>query len=260
MKHLSFTVMSLNLRFGLADDGPNSWVHRRLAYKPLFDAWPRDFYAFQEANDFQITFLSELLPEHDHIGQRDPAPQRWQSNVIFYHKAFRCIYSEHFYLSETPDIPSQFPDSRWPRQGTLGIFEKDARRLIVVNTHLDFYENVQISSARLIRQRLAVHADKNAAAVLMGDFNCTPESACYAEFMSKTDGGPILRNVFAPPFQGTHHPFNGTDAGAAIDWILYQKPLVVERACVIKSPFGQRYPSDHFPVIADFGIPDTCVR
>ena len=33
-------IIDLNLRFGLADDGPNSWTHRRRAYPELFKAWP----------------------------------------------------------------------------------------------------------------------------------------------------------------------------------------------------------------------------
>jgi endonuclease/exonuclease/phosphatase family metal-dependent hydrolase len=249
-----FTVMSLNLRFGLAEDGPNNWIHRRLAYKPLLNAWPRDFYAFQEVNEFQTRFLSELLPDHDHIGQRSIAPDRWQNNIIFFHKAWHCVHSEHFYLSQTPDTPSKFQDSRWPRQCTLGVFEKGASRLIIVNTHLDFYENVQVDSARLIRQRISRQAHKGAA-VLMGDFNCTPGSSCYVEFISKTDGGPGFKNVFTPPYEGTHHHFKGAKHGDAIDWILYQAPLVVKRACVITQRYAERYPSDHFPVIADFCIP-----
>jgi endonuclease/exonuclease/phosphatase family metal-dependent hydrolase len=255
MSRFYFSVMSLNLRFGLADDGPNSWVHRRLAYKPLLNAWPRDFYAFQEANDFQITFLSELLPEHDHIGQRAPAPERWQNNIIFYHQTWQLIHSEHFFLSDTPDIPSQFPDSRWPRQCTLGIFEKEGRRLIIVNTHFDFYENVQVSSARLIRRRLIAHADKGAPVVLMGDFNCDPGSPCYAELMSKSGAPPVFFNIFSPPFQGTHHQFSGIGGTDAVDWILYQKPLIVERACLVTCPFAGKYPSDHFPLVAEFCMP-----
>jgi endonuclease/exonuclease/phosphatase family metal-dependent hydrolase len=136
----------------------------------------------------------------------------------------------------------------------LGIFEKKPHRLIIANTHLDFYENVQISSAQLIRRRISRHSD-NGPAVLMGDFNCTPDSSCYAEFMSKTDEGPIFENVFSPPYTGTHHHFSGGDGGDPIDWILYQEPLVVKRAHVVKTQFAEKYPSDHFPVIADFCIP-----
>ena len=52
-----FSILNLNLRFGRADDGANSWPFRTKAYPPLFDAYPSDFYTFQEANDFQVDFL-----------------------------------------------------------------------------------------------------------------------------------------------------------------------------------------------------------
>ena len=58
-------AMTLNLRFGLADDGPNSWPFRKKTLEPLLSEYPCDVYAFQEANDFQISFLSTLLPDYD---------------------------------------------------------------------------------------------------------------------------------------------------------------------------------------------------
>ena len=76
-------IIDLNLRFGLADDGPNSWTQRRRAYPELLKAWPADFYTFQEANDFQVEELAALLPEYSCIGRREPAPEDWQHNIIF---------------------------------------------------------------------------------------------------------------------------------------------------------------------------------
>ena len=253
---LSFTVMSLNLRFGLAEDGPNNWVCRRHAFLPLMESYPSDFLAFQEANDFQVAFLSALLPDHDHIGQRDPAPERWQSNVLFYHRRWRCLHHEHFYLSTTPHKPSRFHGSRWPRQCTMGVFQRGCFCLVVVNTHFDFSEEVQIRSARLIRKRLRRHAGKGPT-VLMGDFNNTPESACYKEFTTETDRTQKFRNAFPPPYTGTHHGFNGGHDGGPIDWILFRGALKVHQASVITERFGGIYPSDHYPLVAEFS-PSTC--
>lgn len=249
----SFWVMSLNLRFGLAKDGPNNWSERRHAYPSLLEAFPGHFYAFQEANNFQIAFLSDLLQDHDHVGQRPSAPDRWQSNVIFYHKQWRCIHHEHFYLSDTPDVPSQFIESRWPRQCSLGIFEKKGRRIVIANTHLDFSADVQVRSARLILKRMHRHAACGPA-ILMGDFNSTPHEAAYAEFTAEGET-PKFNNVFSPPYPGTYHNFTGHCNGEAIDWILYQPPLDVLQACVLTRPFAGRYPSDHFPVTAEFTMP-----
>ncbi len=251
---LFLSVMSLNLRFGLADDGPNNWHYRREAYKPLLDAFPNDFFAFQEANDFQIDFLAHLLPGHDHIGRRNPAPERWQNNVIFYHARWQCLHHEHFYLSATPHVPSRFADSRWPRQGTLGVFQHRNHKLIVVNTHFDFSNEVQVRSARVIREQIGRHAHIRPI-ILMGDFNATPESACYRVFTTDDNGNGVLRNAFTPPYAGTFHGFEGPqNGGAPIDWILYRGPLKVHEAKVVTEKFADVYPSDHYPLVARFSI------
>ncbi|MBU1052647.1 MAG: endonuclease/exonuclease/phosphatase family protein [Proteobacteria bacterium] len=247
------SVMSFNLRFGFAEDGKNNWIHRKDSFRPLLLAFENDFYAFQEANDFQIDFLSDLLPNHNYIGQRHPAPARWQSDVIFYNKCWQCVYSNHFYLSTTPHIPSRFRGSKWPRQCTLGIFNNGRHNLIVVNTHFDFESDVQIKSAQLIRKRLRCHAGKGPI-ILMGDFNATSDSACYLEFTSKVDGRPKFFNAFKEPCIGTSHGFTGKSNGDTIDWILYSGNLIVENAQVITNKFSDRYPSDHFPLIANFGF------
>ena len=251
-RRLSFSVMTLNLRFGLADDGLNSWYYRQKAYAPLLSAYPNDFFAFQEANQFQVDFLAAQLPDYRHIGVSHPTPGNWQHNVIFHHRRWRCLSADHFYLSTTPERPSQFSGSRWPRQCTLGIFETSRFRLVVVNTHFDFTEEVQVRSARLIRRRLRRHAVREPI-ILMGDFNTTPHSACYAEFtVDKGDDGPVFKNVFNPPFEGTHHGFTGVNRHPPIDWILYRGDLQVQRAVVDTRAFCGIFPSDHFPVFARF--------
>lgn len=248
----TFSIMSLNLRFGLADDGPNDWEHRVKAYPALFRAFPYDFYAFQEANDFQIDFINDCLGNYSHIGQRQPAPNYWQNNVIFYHPAWECVTREHFYLSATPDVPSKFTQSRWPRQCTLGIFKRNRQTLICVNTHFDFDPEVQHRSALLIQQRLLNHG-LNWPSLLTGDFNASPSSSCYTVLTSETDTWVPFKDTFDPCAQcGTHHGFKGYSNGLPIDWILYRGNLKVRDAQVVTQQFEGRYPSDHFPLIATF--------
>ena len=120
----AFSILTLNLRFGLADDGPQAWVHRRPRLRQFLETHDGDFMVFQEANDFQIDFLAECLPEYALIGKRHPAPPAWQNNVIFYRAPWKLDQSDHFYLSPTPDIPSRFAASLWPRQCTLGTLQR----------------------------------------------------------------------------------------------------------------------------------------
>lgn len=250
-----FSVLTLNLRFGLARDGAHAWEHRRPALRRFLTAEARDFMTFQEANDFQIDFLEACLPHHDHIGRRQPAPHFWQNNVIFFRPPWKLGHWEHFYLSPTPDIPSRFPESRWPRQCTLARFTDGRRELVCATTHLDFDSAVQVAGADIILRR----TERMAAArpiILTGDFNCTPSSACHAAFTCPQEipGEPsrAFRNVLAPYFPGTFHGFKGGAGRRCIDWILYCGDVVRNDASVIHFQADPVYPSDHYPVTAEF--------
>ena len=248
-------VLSLNLRFGLADDGPNSWPLRSVAYPDLIAQNPCDFYAFQEANDFQISFLEELLRDYRYIGQRRPAPDYWQNNVIFYHKRWRCLDHHHFFLSDTPEVVSQFIGSRWPRQCTMGTFKQADRRLTVVNTHFDFKPEVQRRSALLICRRLERLAPVWPI-VLMGDLNAGADSSCLEVFANYGDG---FRSALQSSGTGTHHGFRGSPQGEAIDWILYHGGIQVKQSRVVTDKYCGYFPSDHFPLIAYFSFLHTTV-
>jgi endonuclease/exonuclease/phosphatase family metal-dependent hydrolase len=252
-------LFTLNLRFGLAKDGGNSWPFRKSAYPTLVNRFPSDFFCFQEANDFQIDYLKGLLPNHGVIGRRMPAPAFWQSNVIFYHRKWECIHEEHFFLSPTPDIPSRHQKSRWPRQCTVGVFRNIGRVIICVNTHFDFESGVQQQSAELILCRIA-RLDNSLPTVILGDFNAGPSSECYKTFTQPSHGlFPLetgFKNAFLPPFPGTHHGFTGKHNGEHIDWILYRGGINRKNADIVTDLFNGIYPSDHFPLIAEFVVED----
>jgi endonuclease/exonuclease/phosphatase family metal-dependent hydrolase len=257
----SIMVFSLNLRFGLAEDGPNGWPHRKKSVELLVTRHASDFMAFQEANDFQTDFLKTVLEGYGCIGQRHPAPKFWQNNVLFYHPSWHCRISDHFFLSPTPDIPSRFRGSRWPRQCTIGLFERDASQIVCANTHLDFDASVQEQGARAILSRLNRFPPR-VPAILTGDFNASPDSSCYQLLTGKNRFSEAVchpfRSAFYSPFPATFHGFSGDREGKHIDWILFRGDLQPSQACVIQERFDDRYPSDHFPVFACFEF-HTCL-
>jgi endonuclease/exonuclease/phosphatase family metal-dependent hydrolase len=248
-----FSIITFNLRFGLADDGPNNWETRKKLFPALFEKYQADFIGFQEANDFQADFLKGILNEYQMIGERRPAPRFWQNNLIFYRSDWECIRHEHFFLSPTPDIPSRSRNSRWPRQCTLGMFEKSGYRLICLNTHFDFEAQVQTESAEIITQRLA-RLPGDLPALIVGDFNADPFGSCHKFFTGKASppAESDFKNAFAPSFPGTYHGFTGKTDGGHIDWILYRGQIVPEDAAVIREAADGVYPSDHFPLRASF--------
>lgn len=267
MTFIDLTVFSMNLRFGLADDGSNGWPHRKRIVKQLLNHYSADFYSFQEVNDFQADDLQVILAKYGMTGQRRPAPAYWQNNLIFYHPDWCCTESHHFYLSNTPDVPSKFDDSKWPRQCTMGLFTKAGQGLVCINTHFDFKPGVQEKSARLILSRLN-QMPNTLPVIITGDFNSTPDDRCFQIFTGalpeaeksksvKIDS-PVFKSAFKPPYPSTHHGFTGNAQGGLIDWVLYRGEIEPKGVKIVEDTIDGRYPSDHFPLLAHFGYRFDC--
>lgn len=253
-----FSALTLNLRFGRAADGPHRWEKRQPALQSLLHAHAADFMCFQEVMDFQATWLQACLPDWGRIGLRSLAPPFWQNNLIFHHRRWTLRRADHFYLSPTPDIPSRARSSRWPRQAVIGLFQNPSGPLLVITTHLDFSEHAQQQAAEVLIQRLSGFPAQ-APALLLGDFNCTPESACYRRLTAGREAGdvpgPAFRNVFPPPFPATYHGFRGGLGRRHIDWLLCRGDLRVMEARVLRGRYSGNYPSDHFALRAVFERP-----
>jgi endonuclease/exonuclease/phosphatase family metal-dependent hydrolase len=249
----SLRTLSLNLRFGLADDGPNGWEYRKKAVVKIFRKLDPDIIATQEANHFQVDYLAEALSGYRYIGRRPGAPYFWQDNILFFKETINCRREDHFFLSHTPDVPSRSFGSHFPRQATIGIFERHRCRFICVNTHFDFDTPAQLGAAQVITERLRT-LDSEMPVILMGDFNATPESPCYQWLTSDGNAnGGDFRETFTAPYPSTFHRFTGQPVAGYIDWILYRGPLVLESCRVEQEPVETVYPSDHHPVTAVFG-------
>jgi endonuclease/exonuclease/phosphatase family metal-dependent hydrolase len=85
--------------------------------------------------------------------------------------------------------------------------------------------------------------------ILTGDFNTTPDSATHAALT----GNLRDARTSAPRREGpdaTFHDFTG-HATRRIDWILY-RGMKADHVRTITTHHGKVYPSDHFPVVADF--------
>ncbi len=245
-KPADITVMTVNLRFGLADDGDNRWSHRKHLMEQLLRRYPADLIGFQESNHFQTEFLSSILEGHHFFGWHNKSIERWQSDPIYYRKDWKCLRHKHRFLSETPEVESRLPGSKWPRQCVIGLFEWNGRQLIMANAHFDFDEPIQQRSAELLLGFLE-DFPQNAPVIITGDFNAKPGSSAYTVF---TAAG--FSEVFENHYTSTFHEFTGKDTGYHIDWILYRGDLAPTNRKIITDSFDGRFPSDHYPVRAGF--------
>lgn len=176
---------------------------------------------------------------------------------IFYRKnAFKVVESGDFWLSDTPDkVASITWGNIFPRMVNWALFERisDHKRFYLLDTHLPYRDNdedARTRSANEIKMWIA-KLPAGIPVILTGDFNTTPDSQSHALFTG------TMKDAWetAPARKGpaeTFHDFTGK-ATKRIDWILYRgvKATLAETITVTKDG---RYPSDHFPVQADFAL------
>ncbi len=257
-------VMSFNIRYGAAKDGPNHWDFRKPLVVEAIRNFDPDIVGTQETLEFQAAFLREKLSDHDDVGRsREPNSQQGEQCSIFFRQSrFDKLIEGHFWLSESPDQPgSKSWDSSLPRMVTwLKLWDRRQQQsFFVVNTHFDHRgQSARIESAKLIRKFIA-DLGPAARVIVTGDFNAAIESQPYQEIFSSNQIQNRLIDTFQHHFpddqkgqkgQGTFNGFAGLTDGARIDWIATTDNWEIKSAGIDRTEFDGRYPSDHFPVTA----------
>ena len=105
---VSVKVMSFNIRYGTAADGPNHWDLRKDAVVQTILEFQPDLLGTQETMSFQADYLQQHLDEYQRVGKlREPTKaDSEQCTVFFRRERFVDLEQGHFWLSETPDVPA----------------------------------------------------------------------------------------------------------------------------------------------------------
>jgi len=108
-----------------------------------------------------------------------------------------------------------------------------------------------VEARRRMAEAVAAHVETLPAdvpVVVAGDFNATPEEPAYRILTAGlSDAWTATDNRSGP--DGTFHTFKGK-ADRRIDWLL-SRGFQTQRVWTIAEARRGRYPSDHFPVVAD---------
>ncbi len=257
-------VMSFNIRYGTAKDGPNHWDQRKEFVTDTIKAFDPDLLGTQETLGFQRDFLAEKLPGYTALGVgRDDGLNKGEMMAIYVRKdRFEIIESGHFWLSETPDvIGSKSWDTSLPRMATW-VELKDTKAtgtpsLVWMNTHFDHIGvEARKQSARLLRER--VQSQKDKPVIVTGDFNSIEGSEAYQNLFGPIESQPsLLMDTFRvlPKDQqrfddvATFSGFRpGARKGGRIDWIGVTDHFKVVSSEIDYTERDGRTPSDHFPV------------
>lgn len=257
-------VMTFNVRGAYwSQDGENYWPKRAALNLAAIRRAAPDLIGFQELQQGNIDVYEAELAGYQrllgpHYGNREP----YEYPAIYWNPQRLHIHeSGGFWLSETPEVHSGAWDTACIRSATWARFSTpDGASFIHANTHLDHIsDQARLEGARLILRQLAERAGK-LPVVITGDFNCDPGSQPYAAFMEQglydTFQAANEQDTAQP---ATFHGFRGRarriepDRSERIDWIL-ARGLQTERCTIIRDEEPPRYPSDHYPVVADLSF------
>ncbi|MDX2146197.1 MAG: endonuclease/exonuclease/phosphatase family protein [Planctomycetota bacterium] len=262
-------VLSLNLRYGSASDGPHSWPHREPEVASFLRRARPDIAGFQEAEALQADWLQASFPEHGFhgVGRTDGQRRGEFVPILFHRDRFQLLSSGHFWLSPTPDVPgSKGWDAALERMASWVrlVDRRSERPLLVLNTHLDHMGvEARRQSLNLILRRAGSLAD-GAGVIILGDFNMPADSpdalaALRPADRSASDSSQpafVVRDTFRSLFpvsdsdEATFSAWTGVIHGPRIDWILASDELATIDASIDR-PMPRGKPiSDHYPVSA----------
>ncbi len=246
-------VMTFNVRVPVDTDA-NAWVHRRDLLVAVIRAQHPDVLGTQELTQEQGEFIAAHLPGYAWFGQGRDGGTHGEHMGVFYRTArLQVLESGDFWLSDTPTVPgSRTWGQPYPRMVTWAQFRRrdDGSTFAYLNTHFPYRPQdvrARLLSADAVLRKIG-QWPATERMVLTGDFNCAPDTPTHAKLTQTLHDAWAQAAVHSGPAK-TFHNFTGTP-DQRIDWIL-TRGFTARTATTVTTHEGARYPSDHFPVVAD---------
>ena len=245
------SIMTFNVRcITGADKDEFNWKYRASLICDLLQEYTPSIICMQENKEKQYEFFKKFLKGYNSVATYRDANTLKECLPIFYRAdLYELVDTQTFWLSDTPDEMSNTWDSVCFRICTFVILKNKNtnKEFIVGNLHLDYKsEEIQTKSIQLIYDRLSTF---NLPTIIMGDFNCTPDSKAITlakqHFVDAGQG-------FEDETKGTINYFKEEYPNVKIDFML-QLPdsFNINKYQVIDKKYKGHYSSDHFPIYVE---------
>ncbi|MCC5937591.1 MAG: endonuclease/exonuclease/phosphatase family protein [Lunatimonas sp.] len=255
---VSLKVATFNIRYANPGDDPDTWENRRQAAVDLIRFHEFDIFGIQEGLHAQVKDLERMLPGFAYVGVgRDDGAEKGEYSCIFYHAGkYDVLDSGTFWLAEDTTKPNKGWDAALPRIVTWAKFKDKATGDVFFhfNTHFDHRGwEARVQSAQLILKKVAELSDPANPVIVTGDFNVDQDSDPYKVMRDApgfSDTHDVARIRYAN--NGTFNSFDNTKSSdKRIDHIFVNDKIKVKRYGILTDTYHNRYPSDHFPVMAE---------
>ncbi|MBB5516133.1 endonuclease/exonuclease/phosphatase family metal-dependent hydrolase [Rubricella aquisinus] len=239
------------------------WERRKGPLDQAFKALQADIIAFQEMESFgggsggdvnlTLDWLLAQNPGYAAAAVGDPRSFPSTQPILYRADRVRVRDQGWFFFSDTPDvIYSRTFNGSFPAFASWVTFEQDGKQpFTVYNVHYEFksWSNRRLS-ADLVVRRMAPLMEAGAPVFLVGDLNARAGDEAV-------DIHEAAGMTFSPVEGSTYHFNRGFNLFGAIDHIAYAGGIVpVGAPMVMRRQFDGEWPTDHYPVIADFRVPD----
>jgi endonuclease/exonuclease/phosphatase family metal-dependent hydrolase len=251
-------VASFNIRYDNPRDTGNLWANRAPAVTALIQFHDFDIFGTQEGLKNQLDDITTALPQYQHYGiGRDDGKSKGEHSAIFFKKdLFTVLNQGSFWLSQTPDKPSLGWDATCCNRICSWVYlqhKPTKQKLYVFNVHYDHQGQVaREESSKLILQKIKAIAG-TIPVILTGDLNGDHNSTWYQRLATSGTLKDTYRQANKPyVLSGSYNGF-GTELSRndIIDHIFVTPGTVVKRWGVLTDTYRGKFPSDHFPVMAD---------
>lgn len=253
----SIITGTFNIRYDNPRDSGNLWTDRKAYVAALIRFHDFDVFGTQEGLKHQLDDIQQQLPQYERYGiGRDNGQTKGEYSAIFYKKEkFTLLKSGDFWLSETPDKPGFGWDARINRICSwVQLKDKSTGKIFYCfNVHYDHQGMVaRKESSKLLLAKIR-SISGNDPVILTGDFNGDHTTDWYQSIAHSGILKDSFREVEYPyvnngSFQNFGRNFNTADI---IDHIFISAHFSVKKWGVLTDSYSGKFPSDHFPVLAE---------
>lgn len=256
----TYNVHYIMLRQATGPWSVGDWERRKGPLDLAFKAVNADVIAFQEMESFggrsgsdvnlTLDWLLENNTGYAAAATGDPAVFPSTQPILYRTDRLEMRDQGWFFFSQTPDvIYARTYNGSYPAFASWAVFRdrRDGREFRVINIHTDYgSRSNRLRSAELTAARARPWIDAGETVFVVGDFNARR-------------GDQTLRLIeetgvtFAPVTGASYHFNRGLNLFGAIDHIGYVGTArLAGDPVVLRQKFAGEWPTDHYPVIADF--------
>ncbi|MBR4455065.1 MAG: endonuclease/exonuclease/phosphatase family protein [Solobacterium sp.] len=252
----TYKLMTLNMK----NESVTSFRRRKNSLAELVREQDPDLIGVQELMDFMIAELPELFETYCFFGKARQSSDKTNERccILYRRDRFRLIRGKTIWLSDTPDVPSKFQDSIFPRIATMAVLEDRTCgiRFTFANTHLDhLLPSARMKQVRVFKTVLEDYRE-GAFTAVTGDFNTTLVSKPLQDLISDR----FLHVKDTAPHDGRTTIRGFIQASASryrpIDHIFVSEEPEVIASSIHSGMVLGVYPTDHCPITTVIRVND----